>query len=93
MDVKGLLIGVRRYQFNDRDTGEMVSGAKVSLGMESEDNNSAGYVVQDISAPFDAFAGLASAANDLAGTPVLVTCEVSLKGRYTKLRASQIQAL
>lgn len=92
MDVKGLLIGVRRYQFTDKETGELVSGAKVSLGIKPEDNNAAGYVVQDIPAPFEAFAVLANAAKDLAGQVVSVSCEVSLKGRYTKLRAADIQA-
>lgn len=92
MEVEGLLIGVRRYQFTDKDTGEMVTGAKVSLGISPDGADSVGYVVQDIPAPYESFPLLAAAAKELAGQRVSVNCQVALKGRYTKLRAADIQA-
>lgn len=48
MNVKGMMIGVRRYQFTDKETGELVRGAKVQVGVSPEDDNTAGFVVQDI---------------------------------------------
>lgn len=92
MEVKGLLIGVRRYQFSDKETGDLISGVKISLGIESEDDNVVGYRIQDISAKFESFKDLADSAKDLSGKFVSVFCHVNLNGRYTKLQAYDIQA-
>lgn len=92
MNVKGMMIGVRRYQFTDKETGELVRGAKVQVGVSPEDDNTAGFVVQDIPASFELYPSLSTSAKQLVGKQVEVVCDVTLRGRYTKLRASSIQA-
>lgn len=95
MVVKGLLIGIRRFDFPDKDTGELIQGAKVVLGVEPEGrqrNDIAGYVVQDIRANFKDFDALAAEAKGLEGQHVAVACDVTLRGRYTNLVARSISA-
>ena len=92
MNIKGMLIGVRRFSFSDKDSGELVKGAKLAIGMAPDNDQAAGYVLNELPALYEDYPSFAKACNELAGQQVVVECDVQLKGRYTKLRAVKISA-
>ena len=94
MEVKGILVGVRRYKFQDKDSGDTVSGAKVCVGVtpDSDDSNVSGFLVHDIAASYSDYDSLALDADSLYAQAVVIDCEIVLKGKYPKLKAVGIRA-
>jgi len=93
MQVEGILIGVRSYDFADKQTGNQISGVKVTLGVPEPDAaNLIGNVVSELSADYAQFGALAASAKNLVGKTVRVECDVTLRGKATRLKAKSIAA-
>ncbi|MDE9492027.1 hypothetical protein, partial [Xenorhabdus bovienii] len=75
-------------------TGELITGVKVSLATEPDTKSadSHGYLMNEISAPFNLFQSLVNNAKDLVGKLVTVSCDVKLNGRFVKLSAVSIRS-
>lgn len=92
MQVKGMLLTVRRYSFRDKENGNQVQGAKLSVALPSDKPDVIGLVVQDIPTEYEQFSTFVSQSNGLLGKQVVVDCDITLSGRYTKLKAVSLKA-
>ncbi len=91
MDIKGTFLGLRRYSFQDQNTGNTIQGGKLILAVPSDSPDAVGYSISEIGYPYDIHSSLAQSAKDLALKLVSVTCDVSLTGRRTKVTAKSVR--
>lgn len=93
MDIKGTLLNVSRYDFEDEKTGRQVQGAKIQLAVPSDSpDRLQGMAVTAIPALYVDYDRLVSQALPLIGTDVMVECNMTLAGNRPKLQALSIKA-
>jgi hypothetical protein len=93
MDVKGLLVGIRRYSFPDRESGEIIEGGKLTLVQSGDSTkDSAGLVVVELPIAYHDFPALKDQGASLWGKDVVVDCDLVLTGKRPKMRALSIRA-
>ena len=91
MELKGVLIGCRSYSFPDKQSGELIEGAKLFLAVpSSKTNGSAGYEVSELPYDFSNHQTFATVANSHALKRVSVSCDVQISGKRTRIKAVDV---
>lgn len=93
MDIKGMLLNVSCYDFQDEKTGRQVQGAKIRIAVPSDTpDRLKGLAVSEIPAFYSDYDRLSNQAIPLIGTQVVVQCNMTLSGSRPKLQAISIKS-
>lgn len=95
MEISGVLLQIRRFDFEDEKTGKPIRGAKLRLGVNPDDRDAvdtAGFSIQELNMNYDDATRAMNMARELAGCAVSVSVELAL-GRKPTLRATEIRGI
>lgn len=93
MVITGLLLGLRRGDFVDKQTGEHIQFCHLKLAQPSDNQDVVGLDDQKIKVPFNAFETFRKEIGGLVGRQVEVEVSLQIRGKFVHLTALSVRPL
>lgn len=94
MDLEFFLIGMRFWDFLDKESGRNVKGGSLIVGQQAskDDVNACGYVVSELPIDSASLTEIKSQVDKFSLSTVLVNCRIQARGKNFKPVALSLQS-